>query len=105
MDVLKALKTANPERCKAFGHGDVNSWSPTDWACAIAGETGELCNLVKKHHRGDKVAVSDMGKEAADIVIYLDLFCTRMGIDLQTAIVNKFNEVSERVNSPIKLVD
>lgn len=105
MDVLKELNKANPERCQAFGHGDVYSWSPTDWACAIAGETGELCNLVKKLHRGDKVDVADIGKEAADIVIYLDLFCTRMGIDLQQAIVEKFNEVSDRVNSEIKLVE
>jgi NTP pyrophosphatase (non-canonical NTP hydrolase) len=40
----------------------------------------------------------DIAKESADIVIYLDLLCTREGIDLGVEIVKKFNEVSKRVN-------
>lgn len=101
MNTLEKLREINAERCKAFGH-TVNSWSPTDWACALAGETGELCNLIKKMRRGDRVGIDDVAKEAADIVIYLDLLCTRLEIDLEAAIVNKFNEVSDRVNSDIK---
>lgn len=102
-DVFKQLKKANKERCPEFGHGGIDGWSLTDWACAVAGETGEMCNLIKKMHRGDNIKMEDVGKEAADIVIYLDMLCQRAGIDLQTAIVNKFNEVSERIGSDINI--
>jgi NTP pyrophosphatase (non-canonical NTP hydrolase) len=106
LDILQQLKDANSVRTQLFGH-DIQDWSLPEWSNAVAGETGELCNLVKKVHRGDKTLEEQreaIGKEAADIVCYLDLFCQRAGIDLATAIVNKFNEVSGRIGSDIKLV-
>jgi len=101
-DVLKQLSAANKDRCQIFGH-ELNDWSAPEWGNAVAGETGELCNKIKKLHRGDVIDLEDIGREAADVVIYLDLLCQRLGIDLQTAIVNKFNEVSEKKGSPIQL--
>jgi NTP pyrophosphatase (non-canonical NTP hydrolase) len=55
--------------------------------------------------RGDEIpGLHDaIGKEAADVVIYIDLLCTHLNINLEAAIVQKFNEVSDRVNSPLKL--
>lgn len=117
MDVLNELKKVNEKRSlEGFGM-KLSDWSLSQWSNAVAGETGELCNIVKKVERGDyhkrpenqsdnpefKNAYAaaqyreDIGKEAADIVIYLDLLCTREGIDLGAEIVKKFNEVSERV--------
>lgn len=108
MNTLEKLKHLNPERCKAFGH-TVTEMPVTFWATALAGETGELCNIVKKKERGDSIpdgAYKEMvAKEAADIVIYLDLLCTHEGIDLARAIREKFNEVSDRVNSPVKFIE
>jgi NTP pyrophosphatase (non-canonical NTP hydrolase) len=103
-NILGELRRKNPERCKAFGHA-VHDMPVTFWATALAGETGELCNLIKKVERGDNILSihEQLSKEAADIVIYLDLLCTKLDIDLQAAIIQKFNEVSDRVNSPIKL--
>ena len=106
-DVLKQLKYANKDRVPEFGH-ELNDWSLTDWGNAVAGETGELCNVLKKIHRGDMTLDEANNKEliadeAADIVCYLDLLCQRAGVDLQTAIVNKFNKVSDRINSDIKI--
>ena len=112
IDVLKQLKEANKVRCSKFGHGGgINEWSPAEWACAVAGEVGEMCNLIKKENRGDKldrdgitpITPELIGKEAADVVIYLDMLCQRLGIDLATAIVNKFNEVSDKIKSDIKI--
>jgi NTP pyrophosphatase (non-canonical NTP hydrolase) len=103
MDILKQLKIANARRCPAWGHGGIDGWSLPEWACAVAGETGELCNLVKKIHRGDSIALRDVAHEAADIVIYLDMLCQRAGIDLGSAIVEKFNQKSAEINSPEKL--
>jgi NTP pyrophosphatase (non-canonical NTP hydrolase) len=103
-NILGELRRKNPERCKAFGHS-VNDMPVTFWATALAGETGELCNLIKKVERGDFILDANglIGREAADIIIYLDLLCYRLNIDLQAAIIQKFNEVSDRVKSPVKL--
>ena len=77
------------------------------WSTAVAGETGELCNWIKKMERGDKLPFTywqkEVSKEAADIVIYLDLLCTKLGISLEKSIISKFNEVSEELKSPIKI--
>jgi hypothetical protein len=44
-----------------------------------------------------------IAKEAADVAIYLDLFCEAHGIDLGAAIEAKFNEVSRRNGFPEQL--
>lgn len=108
MDVLEQLKKANRDRIKDYGHEDFECWNLPEWACAVAGETGELCNVIKKVHRGDytldeankQELISD---EAADIVIYLDILCQRAGLDLAAAIVNKFNKSSKKIGSPIEI--
>lgn len=123
MDVLKELKKVNEKRSlEGFGV-KLSDWALSRWGNAVAGETGELCNIIKKVERGDfhkrPENASDnteynnayaaaqyrveIGKEAADIVIYLDLLCTREGIDLGAEIVKKFNEVSDRVNCAVKI--
>lgn len=107
MDILKQLKIANKKRVTAFGH-TIEDWSLPEWGNAVAGETGELCNVIKKIHRGDFTLdeANDkelLANEAADIVCYLDLLCQKAGVDLGTAVVNKFNEVSDRVKSGVKI--
>jgi NTP pyrophosphatase (non-canonical NTP hydrolase) len=99
------LRLVNVSRCEEVFH-PLHSWSPTDWACAMAGEAGEACNVVKKLRRhADKTnTVKDPQKEEeliamiadelADTVIYADLLAARLGIDLGDAIRTKFNEVS-----------
>jgi len=101
MNTLERLKLLNPERCKAFGH-TIESMPVTFWSTALAGEVGELCNFIKKRERGDGDFKNAIAKEAADVVIYLDLLCTKLGIDLCVSIRQKFNEVSDEVNSKIK---
>jgi NTP pyrophosphatase (non-canonical NTP hydrolase) len=104
-DVLKQLKVQNSKRAAEI-------WVPIEeyteeFLCmAIAGEVGEMCNLIKKSLMGEKVderlnipIKESVAHEAADVVIYLDLLCQKMGIDLQTAIVNKFNLKSWQVGS------
>lgn len=103
-NTLAELRRLNPERCKAFGH-TVQGMGLAFWSTAVAGECGELCNVIKKKLRGDDVPNfhGQVGREAADLVIYLDLLCTFLGISLEEFIVLKFNEVSDRVNSPLKM--
>lgn len=108
------LRIANVSRCEEVFH-PVDSWSPQDWAVALAGETGECCNVVKKMRRiqdGTNTAkdpqtedecIELIGKELADIIIYADLLAARLNINLSDVIRFKFNEVSDRMKSGIKL--
>lgn len=111
------LRHENTARCNESFH-PLFSWSPMDWAAAMAGEVGEACNLIKKMRRlvkedddwgsiplKDRAKVREVIDELADVVIYADLLATRMGEKLENAIIRKFNEVSIRVNSPRKLND
>ena len=96
------LRKANEIRCEALYHA-IDDWSPTDWACAAAGEMGEACNLIKKMRRGEDISLNDVAYELADTVIYLDLLAARLGIDLAHAIAAKFNKVSIERESPVRL--
>lgn len=96
------LRKANVKRCNKHFH-KLDSWSPTDWGCALSGEVGELCNFLKKSLRGEDVSKDDIAKEIADIQCYLDLIAARLGIDLADCVIDKFNEVSARKNSDIML--
>lgn len=97
------LSRANLERCEDAFH-PLDAWSPTDWACAMAGEVGEACNLVKKLRRGDEgIDVEAIGRELADVVIYADLLAQRLGLDLGAEVIAKFNAVSDRVGSSVRL--
>ncbi len=84
-------------------YGPLDNWSPTDWACAAAGEMGKACNLIKKLRRGEDISTEDITNEIADAVIYLDLLCSRFGVRLSEAVQRKFNIVSERIGSEVKL--
>jgi NTP pyrophosphatase (non-canonical NTP hydrolase) len=96
------LRLANVERCETAFH-PLDAWSPSDWAMASAGELGEACNLLKKRLRGEAIQDEAIGDELADTVIYLDLLAARLGIDLGEAVIRKFDVVSGRRGSPIRL--
>lgn len=78
-------------------------WSPMEWGCALSGEVGELCNYLKKLRRGDKIPKKMMAHEVADIITYLSLLSDNLDIDLEDAIIEKFNIVSKRWGSKVKL--
>lgn len=105
---LDTFSEINQARCEKY-FGDVDSWSLSDWGCALAGEVGEACNFIKKIRRlqGKKDQKSseerkrlkiELAKELADVFCYLDLLSTNLKIDLGKEIVDKFNEVSRRKN-------
>jgi len=111
---LSILRLANVKRCEEVFH-PLASWSPTDWACAMAGEAGEACNAVKKLRRladgtntakdpqTEADALKAIGAELADTIIYIDLLAARLGLDLSVEVQAKFNEVSRRMNSTVRL--
>ncbi len=112
---LDALRGANAARLPTFRnkHGalahskaDGSDWSPAQWLQAVTGELGEYANIRKKFERGDLTAEEFQiaaAKELADVQTYLDLLAMQVGVDLGQATIDKFNEVSERVKSPVRL--
>lgn len=103
----------------AHSEADGSNWVLSTWSNATFGELGEmgemllmymqiviklglLANHIKKVERGDEgleAARQALGKEMADVLIYMDIFAMRCGVDLGHAIKDKFNEVSRRVGA------
>lgn len=112
------LRIANLERCESstgFAH-QLNTWLPSQWSNAMAGECGEVCNLTKKMDRltdgtrGNKEADSKMevlGEkiilEIGDVIIYADLLARRLGLTLEECVQKSFNNKSDEIGSPVKL--
>jgi NTP pyrophosphatase (non-canonical NTP hydrolase) len=122
------LRKANTQRCNERFH-PVEEWTPSDWGNAMAGEFGEVaselsdlfilsmqffsklkaCDTIKKMLRqmeGDaryEELKKKLALELADVVIYADLLSVGLGIDLGESVRNKFNEVSVKRNSEIRL--
>lgn len=113
-DFLTKLRNVNVRRCnESFGHSFESGkrvqrapneeWTGTDWACALAGEVGELCNMIKKERRGEHVSPLDIQDEIADCFIYLDLLAAYYGVSIEDVVRRKFNVVSIKRNSPYQL--
>lgn len=87
-------------------------------AVELAGEVGEACNVVKKLERerhgwrGSRATIDQLAEEIADVVICADLLAMTVGIDLDAAVIAKFNATSEKnglstrlSSSPVPSVD
>lgn len=108
------LRDANRNRIdtRAFNR-TLHDWVLSQWSNAIAGEVGELCNLVKKLERGDAQTFDKGAKirldfhaiaaELADVIIYADLFAQRLGVNLGDVVREKFNRTSEKIGSAVRL--
>jgi len=66
---------------------------------SLAGEVGEIANLVKKYDRGDFDFESlnrELPGELADVMIYLMKLAYQSGIDLESAVLTKIAENESR---------
>lgn len=97
---FETLRTANVERQKEWDKGGHMTLSYM--GNELAGETGELCNVVKKLERetfgmpGSRATVEQAAEEAADVIICVDLLANRLGFKLWPAVKAKFNKTSEK---------
>lgn len=79
------LREANVARQKEWDPSNVVDFS---WRCnELAGEAGEVCNILKKLHRekhglpGSRAVKDDLAEELADVVICVDLVAMTAGIE------------------------
>ena len=114
--LLQDLIEANVQRANRWHNGNMNEWSPLEWAAAMAGEAGEACNAAKKLKRLEcgiasinegqrnladvNVARQAVGKEVADTILYAILVAARVGIDLETVLIEVFNKKSKEYDFP-----
>lgn len=110
---LAHMSEVNISRCYLWH--DPASWSVNDWAVAAGGEMGECLNFCKKLRRitmdidspnnppSAERCIQDIGKEIADTFWYLDLLAHRLGLDMETICIEKFNDISEREGLPQRL--
>jgi NTP pyrophosphatase (non-canonical NTP hydrolase) len=107
------LRDANQHRLPTFRNSkgelshNTHPWSASDWALAVMGELGEAANVLKKVRRGDvqiQEVRDSLRQEFADVIIYMDLLAHHCGIDLNSAIIQTFNQKSRQVHSPILLL-
>jgi len=98
------LREANRARQADFiANGASADWSTAEWLMALIGEVGELANFMKKDLRDGTHHYLDIMKELADIQVYLDLLADSLEVNLELATIDKFNEVSERIGSRVRL--
>ena len=102
---FKALRKATDKR-RGDTYPKCKKWGYAEYCMATTGELGELCNFLKKVSRGSlsmKDAKEDIKKELADTMIYLDMLASELGVDLDEAVREKFNEVSKKHNVKVFL--
>lgn len=102
------LREANIIRSKEWA-GDVEldlSFAGNE----LAGEVGEACNIIKKMERKrfglktSEATVDDLREELADVIICVDLIAMKLGIDLDKAVMDKFNKTSEKYGLETRMV-
>lgn len=78
-------------------------------AVELAGETGELCNVVKKLERerlglrGSRSNQQALREEIGDVLICLCLLANTADIDLEQAVIEKFNASSDKLGLDARL--
>lgn len=118
---FREVAETNARRCDRWHGGfpqrDESGWSGADWSNAMQGEAGEVGNVVKKLRRhelglwgnrkegdGERASlIEKLADEIADTYIYLDLLATFYGVDIESAIVAKFNRISVEAGFPERL--
>lgn len=105
---LGALRAANVARNVEWDSG-AEKVSATFRTTELAGEVGEICNVVKKLERerigirGSRDTIEHLAEEIADGIITLDLVAMHYGIDAERAVIAKFNRTSDANGLQTKL--
>lgn len=105
---LEYLTRSAVTRSEKWQKGPISNWSLSDWGVALAGEVGEVCNVIKKLNRvrdgltgntkSEDELTEDLALELADVLAYLLLLAARANIPLENAYIHKFNMTSIKNN-------
>jgi NTP pyrophosphatase (non-canonical NTP hydrolase) len=99
---LSTLRAANVLRQKEWNAGSEGQTTLSYSGNELAGEVGEACNVIKKlererlGRRGSRATLQDLADELADVLICVDLVALKAGINMETAVREKFNATSAK---------
>lgn len=106
------LRTANGERQREWCGDEAREVPDLAFrALELAGEAGELANVVKKLERerlgwrGSRTTLDALADEIADVIICADLVAMSAGFDLAEIVARKFNATSAKVGLATRLGD
>lgn len=98
---------ANRLRCETGFHKKVCVSNAVPMTLGLSEEAGEVAGAVRAHlgitTRKVGTTVQAVGDEIADLVQYADLLAACLGLSLEEVLIAKFNRVSERIGSEIRL--
>ena len=109
MEFLQQLRVNNAERQKLWDPDNVLDLSFK--ALEFSGEAGELASKVKKLVRqelgvvGSRIDMAEIEEDVADVLITLDLLCSKLNIDIEKVTKDKFNTVSRKNNFEVVFDD
>ncbi len=68
------------------------------YTLGLAGETGEVCELIKRHFRGDEQPnfTQDLTKELGDVIAYISLLAHVFDIDLDEVLQVNLRKLDKR---------
>ena len=78
------ISTVNLSRALRWHPQGLASWSMSDWYAALAGEVGELCEVVAQINESrfsdsNRTLLAALGNEIGDVYAYGDLFAQSVG--------------------------
>lgn len=101
VSMLAATVLANSRRWFPSPHERGAEHALLHMALGLAGETGEVIEVVKKAHRtGDMPAPARLADEMADVLTYLLNICALLDIDIIAALAAKQAECERRWGAP-----
>ncbi len=104
---FEEFAAANRLRCERDFKRQLGTRDAHDsMAHGVAEEAGEVAGKVRTllgFSERKKATVEDLADECADLVSYVDLLCQSFGAPLVEALVRKFNRVSERSGSDVRI--
>lgn len=66
-------------------------------ALGIAGEAGEVVDIIKKHYAYDKpLQLEEVVKELGDLLFYIQALMNELGIEKELVIINNMAKLTQR---------
>lgn len=115
MITISELQKINGERSIRWHNGNRSQWTILEWCGAMAGETGEACNVAKKLRRlafalpNRQAGLSEtdalplrmkLAKEIADSILYGLIILSELDYDAYAILREVFNTKSNEYGFP-----
>lgn len=89
--------TGNEYRTLAMRTANSSSRTLSNVGLGLAGEAGEVADMIKKHlHQGHDLDKEALCKELGDVLWYVALGCTVLGLDMDAVMETNIEKLKKR---------